>query len=48
MFGILLLALTMLEILHRAERRIWLIEPDAIVRITVYCVGLFMVYRVGS
>ena len=48
MFGILLLALTMMEILHKAERRIWLVEPDAVVRIAVYAAGLFMVYRVGG
>jgi len=48
MFGILLLALTMMEILHKAERRIWLVEPDAILRLAVYAGGLFMVYRAGG
>jgi cation:H+ antiporter len=48
MFAIFLIALTMIEILHRAERRTWLIEPDALVRIAVYLAGLAMVYRAGG
>jgi cation:H+ antiporter len=48
MFSILLLALTLMEILHRAERRIWFIEPDAIVRIGIYGFGLFLVYQAGT
>ncbi len=48
MFAILLTAMTMMEILHKAERRIWLIEPDAIARIIVYGIGLLLVYRAGG
>ncbi|MGE3799173.1 MAG: hypothetical protein AB7G88_15195, partial [Thermomicrobiales bacterium] len=48
MFAILLLMLTRIEILHEAERHIWLIEPDALLRLVVYAGGLMLVYRVGG
>jgi cation:H+ antiporter len=48
MFAILLMALTLIEVLARSERRVWLIEPDALLRIGMYLLGVVLVFRIGG
>ncbi len=47
-FAILLTALALLDILHRAERRIWLLEPGPALMIVTYALGLFFVFQTGG
>jgi cation:H+ antiporter len=47
LFAIFLTALTILEVLNRSERRVWYLEPDAIFRILVYMLGLYLAFRVS-
>jgi cation:H+ antiporter len=47
LFGILLTAQTMMEILNRTERRVWILEPDALLRIGMYGLGLVLIYQAG-
>jgi cation:H+ antiporter len=48
MFAIGLMATTMIGLAQRAERRLWLLEPDATAIVVVYLIGLLMVYRATS
>lgn len=43
-FAILLTGLTLIEVLNKAERRTWKIEPAALLRVVVYGLGLLVVY----
>ncbi|MGE3268885.1 MAG: sodium:calcium antiporter [Chloroflexota bacterium] len=46
-FAILLVGLALIDILHRAERRIWLMEPGPGLMIPTYLLGLYFVYQIG-
>lgn len=48
MFAILLTGLTTMEVLNKAERRTWLLEPDAAIRLALYVLGLYLVVRAGG
>ena len=45
MFGILLIGLALLDVLHRAERTFWLMEPGPGLMIVTYIVGLVLVFQ---
>jgi cation:H+ antiporter len=47
MFAILLVGLALIDILHRAERRVWYIEPGPGLMIGVYLLGLTFVFQTG-
>lgn len=47
LFAILLMGLALIDILHRAERRIWLVEPGPALMIGTYLVGLYFVFQAG-
>lgn len=47
LFAILLMAQTLMEILNRTERRLWILEPDALIRIGMYALGLVLIYQAG-
>ncbi len=46
LFAVLLMGQTVIEILNKAERRIWFLEPDAVFRVLTYALGLYLSYRV--
>lgn len=48
MFAIVLMAQTLIEVLNRTERRVMLLEPDAVLRIGMYILGLVLIYRLGG
>lgn len=45
-FAILLTGHTLLELLNNAEKRVWLLEPDAVFRVAVFAVGMMLMYMV--
>jgi cation:H+ antiporter len=47
-FASLLVAQTLVEVLHSAEHRVWWLEPDAALRIATYAFGIYLVVRVGG
>ena len=47
-FAILLTGQTLVEVMNRSERRVWLIEPDAILRVLTYALGIYFVYQIGG
>jgi cation:H+ antiporter len=47
LFGIILLTLAMLDVMNKAERRIWAVEPGPMVMIAAYLIGLFAAYHAG-
>jgi cation:H+ antiporter len=47
LFGVLLMALALLDVLNKSERRLWAIEPGPAAMILAYAVGLWIVYRAG-
>jgi cation:H+ antiporter len=48
LFAILLMSQVLVEVLHRSEERIWFLEPNALLLIAVYAIGLFAVYQSGA
>lgn len=46
LFGVLLMSLAMLDLMNKAERRIWMLEPGPVFMILAYLAGLVAVYRV--
>lgn len=46
LFGVLLMALAMLEVVNKSERRVWILEPGPIFMILTYVTGLYATYRV--
>ncbi len=48
MFAILLTGLTTMEVLNKAERRTWILEPDAAIRLAIYVLGLYLVVQAGG
>jgi cation:H+ antiporter len=47
MFGILLMALAGLDILNKAEKRLWMVEPGPGFMLLAYLVGIYLSYRVS-
>jgi cation:H+ antiporter len=47
LFGVILLTLAMLDVMNKAERRVWAVEPGPIVMIAVYVIGLVAAYAAG-
>lgn len=47
LFAILLMAQTSFEVLNKAERRVHMLEPDALFRIATYALGIYLVVRAG-
>lgn len=48
LFAILLMSQTLIEVQNRQERRILLMEPDALLRIGTYTLGLVLIYQLGG
>lgn len=47
LFAVLLTVQALLGILNKSERRVWYLEPDAVLLLVTYLAGLYVVYRVG-
>ncbi|HEY8447637.1 MAG TPA: hypothetical protein VIL01_11080 [Thermomicrobiales bacterium] len=47
LFAILLIGQTAVEVLNKAEHRIWFLEPDAALRLVTYALGIYLVTSVG-
>jgi cation:H+ antiporter len=47
LFGVILLTLAMLDVMNKAERRVWAVEPGPMVMIAVYVIGLVAAYTAG-
>lgn len=47
LFAILLMGQVLLEVLNRAERRIWFVEPNAVLLVLTYTLGLYFTYQAG-
>lgn len=48
LFGILMTALALLDILNKSEKRIWVLEPGPVFILLAYVAGLYLAYRAGS
>jgi cation:H+ antiporter len=48
LFGVLLMSLAMLDVMNRAERRIWVLEPGPLFMIVAYVAGLYATYRITA
>lgn len=48
LFAVFLTATAMMGIIYRAERRFWLVEPDALTIMAGYLLGLLLVYEAGT
>jgi cation:H+ antiporter len=48
MFAVLLTGQATLEVLNKSERRSWLLEPDATLRLATYALGLYLVVQAGG
>jgi cation:H+ antiporter len=46
-FGILMTALALLDILNKSEKRIWVLEPGPAFMLLAYGVGVYLAYRAG-
>jgi cation:H+ antiporter len=44
--GVLMMAIAMLDILNKSERRLWLIEPGPAFIVFSYVMGLYLTYRI--
>jgi cation:H+ antiporter len=47
LFAVLLMSLAVLDVLHKAERRWWIVEPGPMFMLLVYLVGLYLTYSMG-
>jgi cation:H+ antiporter len=47
-FGILMTALALLDILFKSEKRIWLLEPGPAFMLLAYVAGLYLAFRAGT
>ncbi len=45
LFAILLMGQVLLEVLNRAERRVWYLEPGAALLVATYVLGLYLTYQ---
>jgi cation:H+ antiporter len=48
LFGMLLMALALLDILNKSERRFWVIEPGPAFMVVAYLAGVYLTYRLTS
>jgi cation:H+ antiporter len=48
LFGVLLMALAMLDVMNKSERRIWALEPGPAFMILAYLVGVYASYRLSG
>jgi cation:H+ antiporter len=47
LFAILLMGQVLLEILNRAEERVWYLEPNAVLLVATYGLGVYLAYQAG-
>jgi cation:H+ antiporter len=47
LFAILLMGQVLMEVLHRAERRVWYLEPNALLLAGMYLGGVYLTYQAG-
>ncbi len=47
LFAILLMGQVLLEILNRAEERVWYLEPNAVLLLATYGLGIYLTYQAG-
>lgn len=47
-FGILLMALALLEILNKSEKRIWVLEPGPVFMLLAYLAGVYLAYEAAG
>jgi cation:H+ antiporter len=47
-FGILMTALALLEVLNKSESRVWILEPGPAFMLLAYGVGVYLAYRAGG
>jgi cation:H+ antiporter len=47
-FGILMMAVALLDILNKSEKRIWVLEPGPAFMLLAYVVGLYLAYQTGT
>jgi cation:H+ antiporter len=47
-FGVIMLSQVSLEVLHRAERRVWFVEPNALLLVATYALALYCTFQAGS
>jgi cation:H+ antiporter len=47
LFAILMMGQVLLEVLNRAERRVWYLEPGAVLLVATYALGLYFTYQVA-
>jgi cation:H+ antiporter len=47
LWGILLMAIGLMGIIYRAERRFFFVEPDSLLMIVAYGIGLWLMFKVG-
>jgi hypothetical protein len=45
LFGMVLMGQVLLDLLNRAEHRIWYLEPGPALMVLTYVAGLFLTYR---
>jgi cation:H+ antiporter len=48
LFGVLMTALALLDILNKSEKRIWVLEPGPVFILLAYAVGLYLAYRAAA
>lgn len=47
LFAVLLMSLAVLDVMHKAERRWWIIEPGPAFMVLAYLTGLYLTYSMG-
>lgn len=47
-FGILLMALALLDVVNKSEKRFWVLEPGPAFMLLAYIVGLYLAYHKGA
>jgi cation:H+ antiporter len=47
-FGMLMTALALLDILNKSEKRVWVLEPGPAFMLLAYAVGVYLAYRAGT
>lgn len=47
-FGMLMTALALLDILNKSEKRIWALEPGPAFMLLAYAVGIYLAYQAGT
>jgi cation:H+ antiporter len=47
LFAVLLMGQVLMEVLNRAERRLWYLEPNAVLLVATYALGLWLAAQAG-